>query len=64
MVDRRAANTKFLSAVTKLGTNESSWRITLCKNTVPMARMAPEAVDMLAATVSIKHQPPRNGGAL
>jgi hypothetical protein len=64
MVDtRRAANTNFLS-VTKLGAYESRWRITLCENTVPMARTAPEAVDMLAATISIKHQPPINGGAL
>ena len=33
------------------------------KLTVPMAKIAPSAVDMEAATIPIKHQAPRKAGA-
>ena len=33
----------------------------LCDHTVPMAKIAPSAVDMEAATIPIRHQAPKKG---
>jgi hypothetical protein len=59
---RREAASK-LSAVTKLGYHWSTCRKTLWEKTVAMARMEPLAVLMEAATIPIRHQPPKKSGA-
>mmetsp|Transcript_24818 Transcript_24818/g.37085 ORF Transcript_24818/g.37085 Transcript_24818/m.37085 type:complete len:101 (+) Transcript_24818:746-1048(+) len=41
-----------------------TWRSRLLLSTVPMASMAPSAVDMEAATIPMRHQPPRKEGIL
>ena len=38
------------------------WRMMLCENTVPSARMAPSEVDMDAATMPSRPHPPRKAG--
>ena len=62
IVERRATMSKFFE-VTIFGHFTSSMRIRLCDATVPMARMAPSAVDIEAATIPIRHQAPITGGA-
>jgi len=54
---------KRFSGVTNEGKHDTNCRNTLCAITVPMAKMAPSAVDILAAMIPIIHQPPKNGGA-
>mmetsp|Transcript_105701 Transcript_105701/g.303778 ORF Transcript_105701/g.303778 Transcript_105701/m.303778 type:complete len:228 (-) Transcript_105701:19-702(-) len=52
-VDARAKGKRFVSEILPV------LRSKLCENTVPMATMAPSAVDIEAATMPSKYHPPR-----
>lgn len=61
----RAAVSRFFSVIrfSPKGKKLEQFLMTLCERTVPMAKIAPSQVDILALTIPIKPQPPRKAGA-
>jgi hypothetical protein len=62
MVESRADSNRLASEAMR-GNHRSNCRTMLLAQTVPMARIAPSAVDMEAAAIPIMHQAPKKGGA-